>query len=144
MTRARWLDIGQPANAAKAAAAVNRDMQLPIRDWARPGRLVGDMDAAADTTWAEVNLELYQPWLLNGDAPFSQVHGHSSPFNFQQDSWWPDATSLVRAATRVDKRIRRTVTLLTPSIKAIAIDWNLGDVPIDDVPSWPLLQLDCH
>lgn len=142
LTRSRWLELRSPQTAYDAAARVNKDMGAPLPEWARAGSLVREQDGMADTTWAEVNRELDEPWIAAGDAPFSQIHGHASPFNWAANDWWPDAPSEVRSATSVQPSLRRTVTRLAPSRFAISVDWNLGDAPITDVSTWPLLEVE--
>lgn len=142
LTRSRWYDLSTPGSPAQTARAINQDVGRPLPEWARAGLLVGAEDDHSDTTWAEVNLEFYEPWILHGDAIFSQIHGHASPFNWQANAWWPDAPSSVRAATTVEASMRRTVTLLSPVATAISVDWNLGDEPWSDSPDWDLLSLD--
>lgn len=93
-------------------------------------------------TWAEVIEELYGPWLAAGDAAFTQIHGHASPWNWASDGWWPAATPAVRAATTVDRIRRRTVTRLGPEERspvAVSTDWMLGDQAATD--TWPVLVL---
>lgn len=142
LTRSRWQGLGSPRSAAEAAVRVNEDMGKPLARWARAGRLVGQQDAMADTTWAEVIRELHEPWIAAGDAPFSQIHGHASPFNWAANDWWPDAPATVRSATSVQTSLRRTVTRLAPARFAVSVDWNLGDVPINHVSTWPLLEVE--
>ena len=146
LTRGRWRRLGSPPDPFAAAASINDDVGRPIGEVIHGGALTGisaGPDAeAADVTWAEVITELYVPWLDAGDAPFSQVHGHAAPWNWTTDSWWPDATSAVRAATRVDRAVRRTTIRLgrgEGSPQAVGVDWMLGDEPAS--ATWPLLTL---
>jgi hypothetical protein len=147
LTRGRWAILGKP-NPAAAAELLNVDVGRPIHDVIRGGALTGTDagpdGANTDIVWAEVTTELYQPWLDAGDSPFTQIHGHASPWNWTDDDWWPDASPGVRRATRVDHSVRRTTTVTAhpPGIAArtlICVDWNLGDSPIRRC--WPLLTL---
>ncbi len=81
---------------------------------------------------------MYGPWLAAGDAPFPQIHGHASPWNWAEDAWWPTATPAIRAATSVDTAARRTTTRLGSKL-ATSVDWTLGNESSSQV--WPLLTL---
>ena len=139
LTRGRWLAMGSPSRPDAAAREINAVMSRPVPDALRAGRLVGAQDELADVTWAEVNKELYEPWIAHRDAPFSQVHGQASPFDWSARDWWPDASPRVREATRVDRPARRTTTALAKSRVAVSTDWRLGAEPPRGF--WPLLRL---
>jgi hypothetical protein len=153
LTRGRWLHLGAPPDPYAAADLVNADVGAPI-DQVILGGALTDVDAGpdgerADVTWAEVIDELYAPWLSAGDAPFTQIHGHASPWNWSTGSWWPAATPAVRAATTVDPTVRRTTAELAAGDGgplAVGVDWMLGDVPT--ASTWPPLVLTlaagCH
>lgn len=149
LTRGRWQRLGSQRDPYSVAGLLNGDVGRPIDQVIHGGALTGGdagPDAGkADVTWAEVITELYEPWLAAGDAPFSQIHGHAAPWNWTTNSWWPDASPPVRAATRVDRAARRTTTQLGPrgdSPQAVGVDWMLGDEPTSD--TWPLLTLTVH
>jgi hypothetical protein len=140
LTRARWLALGAPEGAPAAAEAVNTDVGGPVPDITRAGALVdGTVDELADVTWAEVNAELYDPWLAAGDVPFTQVHGHASPVDWATGRWWPAASPAIRSATAVDPERRRTVIRLGRERVAIGVDWRLGDRSPGRI--WPLLRV---
>jgi hypothetical protein len=147
LSRGLWVALGRPASPRAAAAELNSDVGRPVASVIRGGVLSGadpgPEAATVDVAWTEVVTELYQPWLDAGDAPFSQIHGHASPWNWSTGSWWPAATADVRAATDVDHATRRTATLLVPSADrprlAISVDWTLGDRPT--TTTWPVLVL---
>lgn len=145
LTRERMKKLGLDStrcNARRAARTINRDAGAPISSFGRPGRLVTSCtDESADTLWAEVNRELYTPWIQASDLPFTQVHGHASPFNWQQDRWWPDTPAEIIERTVVLPRLRRTITQLgaTAAPGFVSVDWGLGADPISG--SWPVLTL---
>ncbi|MGL5830456.1 MAG: metallophosphoesterase [Angustibacter sp.] len=141
LTRSHWLELGAPGTAAEAAEKINRNHGRDLHSWARAGRLVGMEDPLADVTWAEVIRELSLPWISAGDSPFSQIHGHASPYNWQTADWWPDAPLELRANTAVDMVQHRTTTQLSSTTHAVSVDWNLGDLPLGHGPTWPLLTL---
>lgn len=67
-------------------------------------------NAAAGPIWAEAGSETRQSW-VGLELPFSQVHGHSTPFVWSNRRWLaPDA---VRAASRLDRDRRHVWTELT-------------------------------
>lgn len=139
LTRARWLDMGQP-DTAEAARLLNEWVSMPFDSFSEPGSLVsGELNPLADPLWAEVNLELYEPWVVRGQMPFHQVHGHAGPFNWNAGEWWPDCPPEVRRLTHLDERHRRTTTRVsdeTEGYRFHGIDWMLGDEPTD--VSWQL------
>jgi hypothetical protein len=141
LTLQRWTSMGRPISPVRTAQLINADAGRPMATFSRAGKLSGRLDLHADTMWAEVNQELYGPWIAHGDRPFLQIHGHAAPFNWGDKDWWPDADAAVRTSTEVDERNRRTMTELPVSgqLLAISVDWMLGDGPWQDAP-WPLLQ----
>ena len=146
LTRGRWRRLGAGTDPYAVADQLNAEVGMPIGEVIRGGALTGrdsGSDAElADVTWAEVIEELYAPWLAAKDAPFAQIHGHASPWNWASGDWWPAATAEVRAATAVDRMTRRTVTQLGPdrgAPVAVSTDWMLGDEATTE--TWPVLVL---
>jgi hypothetical protein len=88
-----------------AAAALNATMLSdPPGPLGSGGRLTGGPTRAdVGCVWAEVCLELADPWLAEGRMPFSQVHGHASVFNWAAAEFWSDTTAHVRVAADVDE-----------------------------------------
>lgn len=128
LTAARWDSLGSPRSVIDAARLVNRDVGAPMAQVSRAGSLIsGEVGEMADTMWAEVNREFYLPWLGRRDAPFVQIHGHASPFNWATGSWWPDTPLEVRGATEISHQLRRTRTRFDNGFEAVSIDWMLGD-----------------
>lgn len=57
--------------------------------------------------WAEAASELIEPWALYGTAPFAQVHGHSSAYDWRRGRPQRWASPLVAASiTRVRPSLR--------------------------------------
>lgn len=146
LTRMRWQAIGAHQDPRVAAEHLNRDVSRPPEEVFSAGLLV-DPDAGVgdpDVTWAEVGREFYEPWIFSGDMPFSQIHGHASPWNWQTNEWWPSVSEAVRSATQVQSAVRRTLTRASGHGGAedrvlVSADWNLGEIPTDS--HWPLLHL---
>jgi hypothetical protein len=127
---------------------INADVGRPIHEVIHGGILTGHdpgTDAEdADVTWAEINTEFYGTWLAAGDdAPFSQIHGHASPWNWSTHTWWPDTPPSIRRITSVHPHVRRTVTPLARTDRhhptATSVDWNLGNRPTRS--TWPALMV---
>lgn len=142
VTRFLWLSHGSPTCfdlARRLNADVGEDPLLAFR----AGRLVtGVTDLRASPVWAEVSREVYASW-WNCPAPFTQVHGHASPWHWVSGDWWPDTPANLRRSCVVDRKTRRTVTTLADDSKcksgvAVGIDWDLEGGPSPDI--WPLLQ----
>jgi len=90
LTRGRWRALGAAADHVAVADLLNADIGKPVSEAIHGGALA-DIDAGpdaerADVTWAEVIGEMYGPWLAAGDAPFPQIHGHASPWNWAEDA----------------------------------------------------------
>lgn len=139
LTRRRWQQMGEP-DAAQAARQLNQWVSKPFEDFSEPGSLVtGKTNRNADSLWAEVNLELYWPWVDSGRMPFHQIHGHASPFNWETGEWWSDCPAEVRHLTERDDENRRTTTRVSEADSSYAfhgVDWVLGDAPTS--VSWGL------
>lgn len=143
LTRGQWLSLQKPGLEG-VVNALNDRVGLDIGSVITVGSLVtGLTNTGADVSWAEVNYEVYLPWIAHGDLPFHLVHGHASPYSWQAGDWWPDTPIEVRLRTIVDISFRRTTTFLNSEVnpgprKAISVDWALGDRESEDV--WPLLE----
>lgn len=149
-TRGKWRQDSSPATPQLAAEMINRECGKSLIEVSNPGSLVTERRTLeADTMWAEVNHELLEPWMLQKRLPFSQIHGHASPFHWPDCAWWPDTPSLIREHTHIDREARRSITgpLVTGKSKDqvpppffISIDWTLEDLPPDQI--WPLLRIE--
>ena len=97
----------------------------------------GLLDTAAGPCWAEVNGEVYSPWITHGreqTIPFSQVHGHDAPIDWGMGVFWASATDEIKARCLVDPFTRRTETELGPGLVGrpavgVSVDWKLGAKP---------------
>lgn len=140
LTWQRWLTMGRPP-LRQTITALNLNVGIPFSDFAMAGSLVNkDLNPMADTLWAEVNWELYMPWYNAGHMPFSQIHGHASPFNWPSGHWWPDTPQIIRDLTSAHTDLRSSFSIIDASRNFLmSIDWALGDESTDTV--WPLLVL---
>lgn len=147
LTLGYWTRLGRP-DAADAARMLNSLVGAELSGVLQPGRLVrGPANTGADVVWAEVCLELLEPWIESAEVPFLQIHGHASPWSWELGTWSEDASPRVRAATRVQSPVRRTVTdvgALPTGGRAWfeSVDWALGDRR--ETRTWPLRSLAVH
>lgn len=107
LTRSMWRTIGSPRSAHEAAALVNRMVGAAAELAFKPGGLLtgpgGVPHFDPGVAWAEAASELIEPWALYGMAPFTQVHGHSSAYDWRRGCPQRWASPLVSASiTRVD------------------------------------------
>ena len=126
----------------EAADAVNAlipdDPQLT-----RAGAMLGDDPTmSAGPWWAEAGPELYASWGLHTldagrELPFSQVHGHSSVFAFDQHRW-REVPLMLRERIKVND-IARHVTVTLPGGRLVGIDPGHDTTP---ARRWAPLVLD--
>jgi len=82
LTLPLWRELGRPAGAAEAAAALRALPRTPDSPLWRTGMRLGGGRPRTDAgpLWAEAGWELRQPWLERAaqgrGTPFGQVHGH--------------------------------------------------------------------
>lgn len=142
LTREQWKRLGCPASARETADLLNRDCCNDLAAFAHPGRLVtGITTPSADCMWAEINHELLLPWVTSPDMPFTQIHGHGSPFRWPAETWWPDATESIRHRTVVRHDLRRTTTHLPDGSPYClsSVDWVLEDAGANR--TWPFYRI---
>lgn len=92
----------------------------------RNGRLVtGVTDPAAGPVWADVNDELYSPWIAYSEAhslPFGQLHGHAAPWHAADDAYWAGTPPAVISRCAVLPADGRTVTTIGHE-SFVSINW---------------------
>ena len=140
ITYHRWKSLGQP-QAYKAEKIINKDCGKDFSKISKAGILVeNETVLTADTQWAEVNKELYLPWIKNSEMPFSQIHGHASPYNWEKNDWWEDASNIIKKRTILIKNSRQTINFPgNNSHFFLSIDWNLGNNITSQI--WPLVNI---
>lgn len=127
VTYGRWNALGSPS-IEDLVGTLNADARTRLLDTRRPGRLVtGRTNVSADEQWAEVNFELYQPWLNHpSEMPWVQVHGHASPWSWSACGWWPETPDAFKRITSLDhaSRISRTTNGRS---HFVSVNWELTD-----------------
>lgn len=123
----RWHSMGRPA-LPHLVRSLNRQAGSRLMTTRRPGRLVtGVTDDAADEQWAEVNFELYTPWLEHRQSmPWVQVHGHASPWSWGLGDWWPDTPADIRKLTVLNPAARISFTT-APGRYFVSVNWELTE-----------------
>lgn len=122
LTHSFWhLVLDAPTSAVDAAARLEalRDSEMPWL-WMPGLMLTGEVDRFASPLWAESGHEVYAGWLdaereLGAQAPFHQVHGHSTPYAWRRYEWFapPALQTLIR------RNPRRRHTAITVAGKTI-------------------------
>jgi hypothetical protein len=143
LTLPLWRELGRPATAAAAAAALDALPRHPGSPLWRTGMRLGGGPPRPDAgpLWAEAGWELRQPWLHRAahgrQAPFGQVHGHCALLDDAFTRW--ECPAEVAAITRLDPAVRHCWTPVGGH-PFVAIDPRHGRV---GVPSWgPLVLTD--
>lgn len=122
-----WEWLGSPTSASLAAQELNAHRAAGIGALSRGGALTGNpYTPSADVVWPEVVHELYAPWVSRGSAPFNQVHGHASPWNWGTRAWWPGTPNAIKAATDVILDKHTTVCTLRDGRQLMCVDWGLS------------------
>jgi hypothetical protein len=102
MTKRKWEAIGAPMTAFEAAHLLNEE-------WER-----------------EAGGELLKSWAGTSHLPFSQVHGHTSPYHWHNDRWRHNVPHTLLEAALVDVPKRRTEFTWPDGTKIIGIDPGFG------------------
>lgn len=113
LTQGFWREVlGSPPTAAETAAALNRLVRLEDNRLFRPGQMLTGHpqgDPTAGPLWAAAGTELVPSW-LGVALPFSQVHGHTSVYDWERARF--RTSPEVEARTDLDTASRHaTVTL---------------------------------
>lgn len=125
LTRGFWRDVlGAPTDVVAAADAINSLARRRGRALFKPGTMLGwrDPDHSAGPVWAAAGTEVAASW-SGRELPFSQVHGHSSAYNWQTGRWHLDDE--LRAAAVCDDEAKHVVITL-PGGRLVGIDPGHG------------------
>lgn len=110
LTAGCWRQLGEPQNAEDAATLINaaRGVERSVV-WNAGAMLERWVRKDAGVLWAESGTELLMPWVERGEMPFSQVHGHSSAFEWSANRWRNEEVRRAlreRAVSRADQQRR--------------------------------------
>lgn len=123
LTHGAWTKIGSPMKLGNAVSALNSidffDKRTVLHD---VGEIMGvDRNPSAGPLWASAT-EVYMSWMnqesVRVNAPFSQIHGHSSAYNWAYDSMREVA---LQPRVHVAKKKRHTIGVFA-SAKFMGID----------------------
>ncbi len=125
LTEGYWRRVlGAPDDAGRVAALLNTMIGTRNNLLFRSGQMLGGgrPNPAAGPVWAAAATELLPGW-LDGRLPFSQIHGHSSLFDWASHCFLADPA--ITARTVVDDESRHETTTLTGG-RIIGIDPGHG------------------
>lgn len=91
-----WWNSSGRGTAAETAAYLNSFLPGQLDKLDRYGvMMTGQRTSKAGPWWAAASDEVYPSW-HNVRMPFNQVHGHTSPFMWDHDAWFPSTPRLYR------------------------------------------------
>lgn len=132
LTAENWKVLGEPS-VQEAASILNELVREPSGMVFTAG-LIPDREspnAAAGPLWADSAAELLPSWLEFCDSgrqmPFSQVHGHTAPWNWKLDRWEIGLPRTIIDRTEVNPGTRCCCCHLGNK-QIMSIDWGYGDV----------------
>lgn len=108
MSRTKWVSIGEPASALDAAGALNAEFFADPASALQAGRMLRGEPGPPGVAWTEPALELYEPWLRHGEPPFSQIHGHASPYHWASGRWYGGVPRRQKKLLRLNPTNRQT------------------------------------
>ncbi len=149
LTHGAWEELGGPATAAAAAAAINADARGPATVTLREGRMTtGTTDLAAGPLWAQAGAELLTSWDHTTDAPhLNQIHGHTTVRGWSQERWYPGAADIInRGDLLADQDTKRELARISDRLiwgidpghhHAPARTWQPLVIPLEGGPPLP-------
>ncbi len=121
VTRGFWGEIlGAPAGATETAEAINALARSRPGILFRPGVLVGyrQPSMSAGPIWAAAGTEMMASWIEHA-LPFSQMHGHTSIYDWNNGRWYADAEA--RSHITLDEPAKH-VTVTLPGGRIVGVD----------------------
>ncbi|GAA3646089.1 hypothetical protein GCM10022237_01970 [Nocardioides ginsengisoli] len=116
-----WRDVlGAPTSAAEIAAALAALARADAPALFRAGCMLQgrDADPLAGPLWAAAATELTASW-IGAELPVSQVHGHSSAYDWESKAWRLPADLVADA--RLDEDAKH-VTVVLPGGRIVGVD----------------------
>lgn len=135
LTAAFWREVlGSPSGARETADALNGLAGHGEAALFRPGQMLRGLrpDPRVGPLWAAATTELLPSWLETG-LPFSQIHGHTSAFDWQRERF--RAPHALSRLTEVDTSVKHETTRLTGG-RIIGIDPGHGRRPQRPWRAW--------
>ena len=123
VVRPLWELLRRP-DAAKLTTTLNSWVGARPELAFAPGRMLGG-GAVPGPVWADAGTELYAPWAAGDPAPFHQVHGHSSIFEWPSGRAHRHTPRAVLRHAGADPQTRRA-TITRRGCTFIGIDPVLG------------------
>lgn len=137
VTRGFWNDIlGAPPDATGTAEAINALARTKPGILFRPGVLVGyrEPSMSAGPIWAAAGREMMASW-MDHELPFSQLHGHTSIYDWDRGRWYADAAA--RTLITLDEAAKH-VTVALPGGRIVGVDPGHGALARGDWRSFEL------
>lgn len=93
-----------------------------------PGEMMGaPPNAAAGPWWAGSATEVYPSWMISRlTMPFNQVHGHTTPFSWENCSWRSSTPKILRDAIRLNPSKRFSILPTENGGSFVGIDPGYG------------------
>lgn len=116
-----WKKIGRPLTAIEASEKLN---SLSVKEITLPGQMLGLVGYQPGPVWAIGNSEVFNSWVDSDEtSPFSQVHGHTTSFRWNQGVWWDKSKNFkrFREASKVNTETRAVLTNMAGNL-LIGID----------------------
>ena len=76
--------------------------------------------------WADACTDLLAGWAGIESLPFSQVHGHSSPYRWSDDVWWDHVPKALLESAVADPAARHTRFTWQDGHQILGIDPGYG------------------
>ena len=137
MTMSKWRSLGQPMTAAEAAELLNDEFERDRTTALAAGRELEFGDEPG-VVWADACTELLSSWADMEALPFSQVHGHSSPYQWSMGDWRPNIPQRLLGSAIVDPAARHTRFTWPDGHGVVGIDPGFGTDGADG-PVVPLI-----
>lgn len=138
LTRLLWLKLGGSPDAGVVAQQIN---DAAINDTCRPGNMLngGRNRFNAGVFWAAASTEVYPSW-DDEEMPFNQVHGHTAPFSWGFQSWYPATPLKYRKVMNAYPFDRASVLRTENGGSFVGVDPAFGKV--ETIPSQPYLNVE--
>jgi hypothetical protein len=137
ITTNKWFAIGRPETTVEAADALNDELNAsPATAFAAGEEL--DFGDEPGVVWADACVDLLASWASMETLPFSQVHGHSSPYQWSVRDWWGNVPRQLLVSAYADLAVRHTRFMWPDGHGIIGIDPGYGTDGAD-APLVPLV-----